>query len=271
MLCGKLKKLYDDYLNMKTQLSNTGIHILLASMLLVVPACPYPAFATGEEKRENASNPLAKVKNTDLRWQYFDLDPNRINDLFIDGAFMALDNLKMKYELHYWETDLTGESEQDFESATLKGIYFPTEGAWGKLKYRIALGLEWKIDLGDEDKAIGSGSDQLAPFVGVALGLPTGVMLIPLVQQFVEYSGEDVNTTAFRLIAIQPLPNQLWIKLDAKVPVDWEHDQEIPATAELQLGKNFRKNIGMYIDGLLGIGTDRPYDWGVGLGVRFNY
>jgi hypothetical protein len=26
-----------------------------------------------------------------------------------------------------------------------------------------------------------------------------------------------------------------------------------------------------YMDLLAGIGTDRPYDWGVGVGVRFNY
>jgi len=29
----------------------------------------------------------------------------------------------------------------------------------------------------------------------------------PLVQQFLDYSGEDVNTTAFRLIAMKPLSN----------------------------------------------------------------
>jgi len=25
------------------------------------------------------------------------------------------------------------------------------------------------------------------------------------------------------------------------------------------------------VDGLFGIGGDRPYDWGVGVGVRYNY
>jgi len=120
---------------------------------------------------ENASNPLAKVKNTDLRWQYVDRDDGRVNDLFIDGAFMANDKLKIKYELHYWETNVTGSSENDWESITLKGIYFPTEGIRGKLKYRIALGLDWIVDMGNQDKGIGSGADQLAPFAGIALGL----------------------------------------------------------------------------------------------------
>ena len=172
-------------------------------------------------------------------------------------------------ELHYLETDLSGESESDFDKAQLKGIYFPTEGAWGDVKYRVAVGLDWIVGLGDEDKAIET-SDQLAPFVGVALGAG-GVMWIPLVQQFWSYDGDTVNTTAFRLIAMKPLPKQMWLKLDAKVPIDWEHDQAVPATAELQLGKSITKTVGLYVDGLVGIGADRPYDWGVGTGIRFNY
>lgn len=64
-----------------------------------------------------------------------------------------------------------------------------------------------------------------------------GVTLIPLVQQYWSYSGETVNMTAFRFIAMKPLPKQMWVKLDTKVPIDWEHDQAVPATAEIQLGK----------------------------------
>ena len=228
------------------------------------------AGATEESAEENASNPLAKVKNTDLRYQYFDMDGGHVNDVFIDGAFMALDSLKIKYELHYWETDLTGTSENNLESSTIKAIYFPTEGAWGEVTYRVALGLDWIVDFGDEEKGVGSGSDQLGPFVGLAMGVG-GVTLIPLVQHFSDYSGESVNTTAFRFIALKPLPNKMWIKLDAKVPVDWEHDNAIPANAELQLGKSINKTVGIYFDGLLGIGSDRPYDWGLGTGIRFSY
>ena len=222
---------------------------------------------------ENASNPLAKVKNTDLRWQHWDLPDSSksVNDFFIDGAFMATDKLKIKYELHYWETDLAGRSSNDWESLLLKGIYFPTEGVWGGVKYRVALGLDWLIDLGDQDKGIGFGSDTLGPFAGLALELPTKTSLIPLVQQFLSYHGNDVNTTAFRLIALQPLPAGMWVKLDSKVPIEWENGEAVPVTSELQLGKNFNKNVALYADGLIGLGDDKPFDWGVGLGLRFKY
>ena len=73
------------------------------------------------------------------------------------------------------------------------------------------------------------------------------------------------------MIGIQQLPHRLWFKLDAKVPVEWENDNAIPATAEVQFGKMWLPSLGTFLDGLLGIGGDRPYDWGIGLGVRFNY
>ncbi len=242
---------------------------LMACLFFIFVIASY-AGATEESGEENASNPLAKVKNTDLRYQYLDMDASHVNDVFIDGAFMALDSLKIKYELHYWETDITGNSENNLESATLKAIYFPTEGAWGEVNYRVAVGLDWIVDLGEQEKGIGSGSDQLGPFAGLALGVGDATW-IPLIQQFLNYNGETINTTAFRLIALKPLPNKMWLKLDAKAPVDWEHDNEIAANAELQLGKSINKNVGLYIDGLIGIGTDRPYDWGLGAGIRFNY
>ena len=219
---------------------------------------------------ENASNPLAAVNNTDLRWQHFDLGGSDRNDFYADGSYMLTPNFKFKYELHYWDTDVTGSSENDWESLHLKPIYFPKHGEWGEWKYKLAVGAELIVDFGNDDEGIGSGSDQIAPLVGLAL-VKGDTVLVPLVQHFVEIDGPDVNMTAFRLIAIQSLPNKFWGKLDAIVPVDWEHDNDIPATAEVQLGKMFTEAFGTYVDGLVGVGTDRPYDWGVGVGLRFNY
>jgi hypothetical protein len=82
---------------------------------------------------ENASNPLAKVKNTDVRAQYFDNPDGSYRwDFWIaDGAFMATDSLKIKYEVHYWKTDITGSSENDLESVHVKPIYGDRIYDWG--------------------------------------------------------------------------------------------------------------------------------------------
>jgi hypothetical protein len=206
----------------------------------------------------------------DVRWQYFDLDGPDRNDFYLDGAYMLSPKLKLKYELHYWDTDVTGSRENDWESFHLKPIYFPKQGKIGDWGYKLAIGGELIVDFDNDDKGIGSGSDQISPFAGVAF-VRGGTVLVPLVQHYVEYSGPDVNLTAFRLIGIQSLPNKFWGKLDAKIPVDWEDDNAIPATVEVQLGKMFSPAFGIYMDGLVGVGGDKPYDWGVGVGLRFNF
>jgi hypothetical protein len=80
---------------------------------------------------------------------------------------------------------VTGSSENDWESLHLKPIYFPKQGEWDAWKYKLAIGVEWIVDFGNDDKGIGSGSDQIAPLVGVAL-VRGGTVLVPLVQHFVE-------------------------------------------------------------------------------------
>jgi hypothetical protein len=183
---------------------------------------------------------LAKVNNTDIRAQYFDNPDGAYTwDFWLaDGAFMATDKLKIKYELHYWKTDITGSSESDFESLHLKPIYFPKSGTLGGWKYGVALGVEWIKDFR---------------------------------KHFVSYKGDDINMTATRLIAIKSLPERVWMKYDLVVPIDWEHDNAVPATVEVQLGKMYNKNFGLHAQVGAGLGSDRPYDWGVGVGARFMY
>jgi len=246
----------------------------LCLALLVI--CASPAFGQEEAAAgggENASNPLASVTNVDLRLKYLDLtnDLGRVNDLFVDGAFMVSPKLKIKYELHYWETNVTGTSQSGLETAVLKTIYFPKQGILDNgTKYKVAIGLDLIVDFGNQDKGIGMGADQVGPFVGIALSMPSGLTLIPLVQQFLSVSGEDVNITAARVIALQPLAKQRWLKADVIIPYDWETDT-VPAQAELQFGINVNQQVALYVDGLVGLGHDRIFDWGVGVGLRVKY
>jgi len=259
---------------MKANLPRT---IRTSSILALIMSTAFSSAYGGDDPVEdgpNASNPLAAVTNMDFRAKYFDIDGDDIRrDYYLDGATMATPNLKLKYELHYWNTDVTGSGEKDWESFHLKPIYLPPSmvGQIGDWKYKLAVGGEVIVDFDNDDKGIGSGSDQIAPLLGVALN-QGNLTMIPLVQHFTEISGPDVNNTSFRLIFLQTFPDSdIWLKLDNKVPVDWENDNEIPASIELQLGKNFSPALGSYVDALVGVGGDRSYDWGVGAGLRYNY
>ena len=114
-------------------------------------------------------------------------------------------------------------------------------------------------------------SGQVAPFLGVAMGLPSGDMLIPLLQHNQSYSGNDVSFSTLRTIWLRTLPGARWLKGDAKFTVDWENDRQTPASMELQYGKNMSRNFALYVDALAGLGGYRLFDWGVGVGFRANY
>ncbi|WP_171241512.1 hypothetical protein [Ruegeria sp. HKCCA5491] len=250
---------------------NSGNNMKIQALVLALATVIVAASAIADE---NASNPLAAVNNTDIRYQYFDLGNGADKqDAFIDGAYMLRPDLKLKYELHYNSTDVTGTRFTDFEKLSLKAIYFPSQRPLNETwAIKSAIGLEWILDFGDPEKGIGTGSDQIAPFGGFAFAnTKSGLTLIPLLQHFASYNGPtDINQTAMRLIALQPFGDGYWAKADIKAPYDWENDAW-PATAEFQIGKNLSPGIAIYADFLIGIGSDRPYDKGAGLGLRFNY
>ena len=98
-----------------------GLYLCLIFTLLI------PDAVAGE----NPSNPLSKVKNTDIQARYFDLGGgNERTDRLIQGSFMATEKFKIRYEAHSWDTDITGKNEREWESLHLRGMYFPTEGTW---------------------------------------------------------------------------------------------------------------------------------------------
>ena len=251
-----------------------SLKVLFCALLLPITLSlsTLSAAEEGLESAENPSNPLSKGRNTDLRLQYFDLGNGSDRTSYnVEGAMMIKPDLKLKYGARYWSTNVTGEREHGMEAASLKGIYYAKDRQWDAWGVRPAIGLEWIYDFGNEDQGIGGGSNILSPFLGLAFAHKSGLSLIPLVQHFAEYSGNKVKLTAFRLIALKPLDAGSWLKLDAKVPVDWEHDRAIPASAEIQLGRMFNPKIGGYLDGFVGLGDDRPYDWGIGVGLRYIY
>lgn len=228
-----------------------------------------PTMASAEE---NASNPLAAANNVDLRWQYTSASAGNKHDFFIDGAQMLTPKFKLKYELHYNSNDFTGSYKDDFEKLNIKPLLFPYQTKFNDTwAMKATIGVELIVDLGDSSKAIGAGADQIAPLGGFAFSnSQSGLTIITLVQQFLFVNGTDINTTSGRLIAIQPFGEGYWAKADAKFPYDWEN-KEWPITAELQVGYNFDKTVAAYVDGLVGISNGRPYDVGVGLGLRFKY
>ncbi len=164
------------------------------------------AIEQAEEAGSAASDPTARVNFIDVRARFFDLEDGSDRDVYrIDGSYVFSPKFKATFEAHYWETDVTGRDRSGWAEYHLKGIYFPKDGEWRGMKYRLAVGAELIIDGGNVDKGIGPGADQIAPLFGVALIPKPGTTLIPLVQYFKSFDeepGRDVEQTALRFISL---------------------------------------------------------------------
>ena len=153
--------------------------------------------------QENASNPLAAVSSVDPRLQYFDLGDANQTEAWIDGAHMATPKLKLRYEIHYVTTNVTGSTRERLGVVPLQADLLSQEGhpgAPGTTPWLSASSGFVTFDTTDRGigcgrpppgdfqcrPMVGSGSDQLAPFAAVSL-VKGGLVVVPLVQHFVEY------------------------------------------------------------------------------------
>jgi hypothetical protein len=217
------------------------------------------------------SNPLGGGSNVDIIWNYL-RGKHGVDtyDQYLKGSTMIYPRLKLTVEAHYVRTNSTGSNERAWDFLSVKPIWFvrdvEIDETWGM---RVAAGFEYIKDFDHRDKGIGAGTDLLAPLLGLAfMNRESKTVLIPLVQHFEDVGGgPNVQETAFRVIALQPLDDGYWLKGDLRVPRNWENNTW-PAFVEAELGKMVSERIGVFVQTQAGIGGDRPFDWGGSLATR---
>jgi hypothetical protein len=229
----------------------------------------------------NASDPTAALNYTDVKAQFFDTgDLSPLGDdrdrYAIEGAYMLSPKDKITYELNYWDTDISGKSESDFESLKVKYINITPHAFNNGLKYRLAIGAEVIADLGDYDKGIGTGTTQIAPLIGAGWGLGDTDTLVTLVQYFHSIDEDDgapkIRATGPRLIWIHSFPKyKAWLKVDDKFTINHENSGSTSNVIEVQLGKFVAPGVGVYLEYLTASGSERIYDDGFGIGFRKMY
>ena len=225
-----------------------------------------------------ASDPTASVNFQDIRYRYFDLEGSSHKNSFeAEGSYVFHPRLKLSHKLIGVETDVTDKSEADLSELSLKPIFLTPIRPFG-IKAKLALGVEWLIDLGDFDKGTGSGTDQIAPLAGIGWLLTENDFVITLVQYFHSYDEDSgasqVNQTGPRLIYIRRLPAiKGWVKVDFKGVIDHEDGNNFTETLELQLGKMITPRAGIYGELLLGdtVFDTNAYKIGGGVALRIAY
>ncbi len=251
-------------------------------VLLVLLLAVRPAYADPPEDADDggaaASNPTAAANFQDVKLRYFDLtEGNEESVLEAEGSYVFSPAFKLVHEVNGTRTNRSGEWETDFRELSLKPIYLHPIKPFG-IKAKFALGVEWLKDLGKFRDGTGTGTDQIAPLIGVGWLLTDDDVVITLVQYFYSYDenggAEDVRTTGPRLIYVRKLLLiKGWGKVDLKTSIDHEDDNDFTQTLEFQLGAMVSDRIGVYGETFVGdsVLDTNAYNWGMGIGLRFLY
>lgn len=229
-----------------------------------------------EQDGADASDPTARVNFVDFRYRWLELTGNHERSWYsIETSMMLTHSFKLVAEVHYWDTDLSGRSESDFETLRLRGILLSDPVTIGNVNARLAGGLEWIYNLGDYDKKTSEGADQIAPLLGAAWLLGQQDTLITLIQHFNSYDTEsgapDIERTGPRIIYLHKFPKQVWLKADYRMLIDHENSDRVSNTIEGQLGKMLTKDLGIYWDVLFATDEPKAYNWGTGIGLRYMF
>ena len=136
----------------------------------------------------DASDPLAKTDNTDLKWIYFQEEGGADTNLWtVYGNWNFANWGKLIYELGCARTDDEGIITKGFDTLSLKPLFFVGKGQVGDWKYGLATGFELVLDFAEVDSATGiingygSGADLISPLFGVSFS-KGNTTLVPLVQ-----------------------------------------------------------------------------------------
>ena len=252
--------------------------LILLVLLLTARSASADAPEDADDGGAAASDPTAAVNFQDLKLRYFDL--NRGNEeitLEAEGAHVFVPEFKLVHKLVGTHTNRSGDWETGPRELSLKPTYLQPVAPFG-VRAKFALGLEWIKDLGRTRKGTGTGTDQIAPLIGVGW-LPTkNDFVVTLFQYFHSYEEDEgvqkVRQSGPRLIYIRKIPLiNGWGKADWKNIIDHEEDNDVTMTLELQLGTMVTDGIGIYGEAFVGdsVVDGEPYDLGVGIGLRFLY
>jgi hypothetical protein len=123
---------------------------------------------------------------------------------------------------------------------------------------------------------LGRGKWIIAPAFTYAMFPAKDVIFAPTYQHNISFTGDsdrrDVNESVIDLyLVLTAADKKSWWIVDPTIGIDWENDQKVPVTLEVEYGRNIGTLWGgalnFYVRPGVGIGQDRPYDWNVEFGV----
>jgi hypothetical protein len=141
-------------------------------------------------------------------------------------------------------------------------------------KQGLLLSTELNADTATKD-VLGRGKWIIGPTATYAMFLSPTMIFAPAYQHNISFAGDgdrnDVNESVIDLYLVFTAEDKKsWFIVDPTMVIDWENEENTPATLEAEYGFNIGTLWGgalnFYIRPGIGIGQDRPYDWNIEAG-----
>lgn len=195
---------------------------------------------------------------------YFNITSLQYIQPFADAKM----NLRVKVPLAW--TDAQGDGETGLGDIQLRYNWL----SYADTKQAVLLGAELTADSASED-VLGRGKWIISPLVTYAMFLNKNVIFAPTYQHNLSFAGDgdrgDVNESVLDFYLVMTADNKKsWVTIDPTLGIDWENDERMPFSVEVELGRNIGTLLGgalnAYLRPGIGIGQDRAYDWNIEIG-----
>ena len=155
-----------------------------------------------------------------------------------------------------------------------------TRATWRAIQkdgFALVLASDLIFDTADDDR-LGYGKTVLAPHVFADFDIAKyNSIFFPNIQHYFSVAGSgnrrDVNFTTLKPNLLTRWPNKIYTFFEPQFTIDWENNDKVGLTAELEVGKILSKNIAAWARPGVGLinrnEVSQVYEWNFELGMRY--
>lgn len=233
-----------------------------------------PPAPTGAEA--SLSRPTDFRSRIEIRNEYQALQADGYRNLAIPRFEYAVrPDLALRLETPYVVYDPGGRAERVSGQGDLLA-----RAAWRSVQregFALILATDVIFDTAD-DARLGTGKTILAPHIYAAIDLPGGKsVFFPNIQHYFSIDGDDrrsdISLTTLKPNLLTRWPNKVYTFLEPQFTIDWEHNDRVGLTVELEVGKILQKNIAAWLRPGIGVinrnVVQTVYEWNIEVGMRY--
>jgi hypothetical protein len=222
---------------------------------------------------KSGTDPTKFLRQVRLNYEYAstanDASVNTLSFSYVQP--FAEQTMNLRFKLPLLHSDVSGSSETGIGDFSVRYNWL----ADITQSYGLLVGAELLADTATDD-SLGRGKWVISPLATYAIFLNSNMIFAPTYQHNLSFAGDDarndVNESVFDFYFVYTADDkESWVTVDPALVIDWENNEAIPFSIEVQYGRKLGTLWGGAVNGFIqpgiGIGQDRAIDWNIEVGI----